>query len=57
MSPRGAERVGRPAAPRGYGGAMSTGPNEQDDTYGDYSVEESDQLTGEDTLADLYRRS
>ncbi|WP_341231449.1 DUF5709 domain-containing protein [Nocardioides salarius] len=31
---------------------MSTGPNEQDDTYGDYSVEESDQLTGEDTLAD-----
>ncbi len=31
---------------------MSTGPNDQDDTYGDYSVEESDQLTGEDTLAD-----
>ncbi len=31
---------------------MSTGPNDQDDTYGDYSVDESDQLTGEDTLAD-----
>ena len=31
---------------------MSTGPNDQDDTYGEYSVEESDQLTGEDTLAD-----
>ena len=31
---------------------MSTGPNEQDDTYGDSSVEEGDQLTGEDTLAD-----
>lgn len=31
---------------------MSTGPNDQDDTYGDYSVDESDQLTNEDTLAD-----
>ncbi len=31
---------------------MSTGPHDQDETYEGYSVEESNQLTAEDTLAD-----